>query len=148
MASDSLRQVGKYIKRTSQSADLALKRNFTKMPRKDRARDTVSNVAPFRMFIESDGRGATIDINFDKPPPADCASGCFATACQDFNLSPGGHSITVENPYEEGTMRVFAGENPLESVQWYEENPVGGQVYVQVPADVSLIALCYTYIIC
>lgn len=148
MASDSLREVGQYIKKTNKQANLSLKRNFSKLPVRDRARDVISDIAPFRMDIQTDESAVTIDINFDKPPPADCAAECYATACQSFNLTVGGHSITVGNPYEEGTMRVYIGDSPLENVQWYEENPGAGQVYVQVQNSSAIVVTCYTYIIC
>jgi len=149
MASDSLNQIGKYIRKTNKQASLALKRNFHKIPTKDRARDTVSSVYPFRMGIEQEGGNTVkIDINFDKPPPDDCAAECIATACEQFNLVNGGHSVTVENPYEAGTVRVYSNGEPLSNVQWYEENSSGGQVYVQVQQPEELIVICYTYIIC
>jgi hypothetical protein len=149
MASDSLNQVGKYIKRANSNASLALKRNFHKLPKKDRARDTVSNVAPFRMEIYQEGRRPiTININFNKPPPSDCAVDCIATTCEQFTLAYGGHSLTMINPYEAGTVRVYTDGEILPAAQWYEENPGAGQVYVQVPNSTALIAVCYTYIIC
>lgn len=148
MASDSLNQIGKYIRRGSTNASLALKRNFHKLPTKDRARDTVSSVYTFRMTVEQEGgRPVKINVNFNKPPPDDCAANCIATACQDFDLPVGGHSITVENPYEAGSVRVYLGESELDDAQWYEENPSGGQVYVQTTGQ-ALIVVCYTYIIC
>lgn len=147
MASDNLNQVGRYMRRANKHADLALKRNFSSLAKRDRARDTVSAVYRFRMTIQSEGTPVSIDINFNKPPPDDCAADCYATACQDFALSAGGHSITVENPYQDGTVRVFENGDPLEQVQWYEENSSGGQVYVQSSGS-SVVVVCYTYIIC
>lgn len=149
MASDSLREVGKFINQSRRNADLALKRYEKKLPKKDRARDTVSAVSPFNMYIENEGdQRVVIDINFRNPPPNDCEAECVATACEDFELLGGGHSITVTNPYEAGTVRVFSNGNPLEQIQWYEENPSGGQVYVQIQTTGEVIVVCYTYVTC
>lgn len=149
MASDSLNEIGRYIKQSRRNADLALKRYSKHMPKKDRVRDTISSVSPFSMYIENDGfERVIIDVNFRVPPPSDCSAECIATACEDFELLGGGHSITVTNPYEPGTIKVFSNGNPLEQIQWYEENPEAGQVYVQVQSTGEVIVVCYAYIIC
>ena len=150
MASDKLNQVGKYIRQANKNADLALKRYKKHLPVKDRVRDTVSVVSPFNMDIETDGnQSVIININFNKPPPSDCVSNCIATACEDFTLSYGGHSLNVTNPYEEGTVRVYRNGDVLEELtQWYEEDPTAGKVYVQVQGSTETIAICYSYVTC
>lgn len=149
MASDSLNQVGKYIRRANKNAGLALKRDFHKLPKKDRTRDTVSNVATFRMEIYQEGRRpVTMNIKFNKPPPDDCSADCIATTCEQYNLGYGGHSLTVTNPYEPGSVRVYLNGNVLPDAQWYEENPGAGQVYVQAPTPSASIGICYAYVIC
>lgn len=149
MASDNLNEVGKYIRHSGRSANLALKRYTKNMPKHDRARDTISSIHPFVMQIDSDGKSNfTLDINFNKPPPTDCEAECIATACEDFSLFAGGHSITVANPYEPGTIRVYTNGEDLETVQFNEENPSGGQVYVQVADSLETIVVCYSYVAC
>jgi hypothetical protein len=148
MASDSLTQVGKYIRNTNKRADQALKRVTNKIPKKERARDTVSSIYPMSFNVETRERGerVTLDINFNKPPPLDCAAGCIATTCEDYEMTAGGHSISVTNPYEPGSVKVFIS-GTLQPAQWSEENPEGGQVYVQVSGRV-MVVVCYSYIIC
>jgi len=150
MASDNLRQVGRYIQRTNRNANLALKRAKKKLAVKDRVRDTVSSVYPFTMQIniEEDTRTVLIDINFKKPPPADCVSECIGTACEDFDLFQGGHSLSMTNPYEAGTANVYVGGEPLDPVQWYEEEPSAGKVYVQVQDPSKVVVVCYIYVAC
>lgn len=149
MASDNLNQVGKYFKQTRRDSDFAIKRVSKKVPVRDRVRDTVSAVFPFKMTILTDNEESIIiDINFLNPPPSDCEAECIATTCEDFELLPGGHSITVTNPYIEGSVRAYSGGEPLDESQWYEENFSGGQVYVQVPPGSPLTVVCYAYIVC
>lgn len=150
MASDNLNQVGRYIKRTNRNANLALKRAKKKLAIKDRVRDTVSSIYPFTMNIEieDDVRTVLLDINFKEPPPEDCVSECIGTACEDFELFTGGHSINVTNPYEAGTVKVYQVGEPLDISQWYEEEPSAGKVYVQVQDSSQLIVVCYAYIAC
>jgi len=149
MASDNLRQVGRYLRQTNRTADLALKKARKKMPVKDRVRDNISNIYPFTMQIETEGpTRVVIDINFNKPPPSDCISECIGTVCEDFDLSNGGHSVNVVNPYEAGTVKVYAEGEPLDSSQWSEEEPSAGKVYVQVQDFSKVIAICYVYIAC
>jgi hypothetical protein len=149
MASDNLNEVGRYLRRAGKTADQALKRTRPRIPVKDRVRDSVSSAVPFSMSFESNGNNRVIvDINFNKPPPSDCGSGCFSTSCEKFNLNPGGHSLTVTNPYEPGSTIVYSNGTLLSNVQWFEENPLAGQVYVQVQAVLALIVICYSYVTC
>lgn len=149
MASDGLSQIGKYIRHSNRQADLSLKRNLRKIPKRDRARDTLSNIYPFRATIVSEGKeSTTIDILFNKPPPEDCAAECIATTCEQFELTYGGHSLTLSNPYEVDSARVFSNSDPLDTAQFYEEDPANGKIYVQVQSTSELMVVCYTYIIC
>lgn len=150
MASDNLRQVGRDIRLINRQADLALKRVTNRVPKRERARDTMSSLFPFNMKVDSEGKRDKflMEINFNKPPPDDCSAECIATACEDFRVINGGHSFSLSNPYEPGTVKVFSQGVPLDPAQWYEENPMGGQVYIQVQTEVELIVICYVYIIC
>lgn len=151
MASDNLRQVGRYMRHAGRQADLAMKRVTNKVPKRERARDTVSALFPFQFIVNSEGEGdkVSIDINFNKPPPDDCSAECIATACEDFQLSGiGGYSLTTTNPYEVGSIRIYSEGSTLPLAQFVEENPSGGQVYVQVQSDIETIVICYTYIVC
>lgn len=149
MASDNLNQVGRYIRDSGRNASLAMKRVTKKMPKHDRARDTISSIHPFFMQIHTDGKSSvTLNINFNKPPPTDCEAECIATACEDFALYAGGHSITVANPYEPNTVRAYANGEILQEINLNEENPSGGQVYVQVPGPITTIVVCYSYVAC
>lgn len=148
MASDNLREVGRFIRKSNRQADLAMKRITNKIPKRERARDVVSSLYSFRMHVTSPGKGdkVSIDINFNKPPPSDCISDCVATTCEDIELSRGAYSIPTENPYVPGTVKVFSQGIPLPEAQWYEEN--SGQVYVQVQNRLEMIIICYSYIVC
>lgn len=150
MASDNLRQVGRDIRLMNRQADLALKRVTNRIPKRERARDSVSSLFPFSMRVNSEGKRDKVlmEINFNKPPPDECSAECIATACQDILMTSGGHSISLTNPYEPGTLRVFSEGNPLDPSQWAEENPEAGQVYVQVQSDTEMIIICYSYIVC
>lgn len=150
MASDSLRQVGRGLKQTNRRADLALKRVTNDIPKKERTRDTMSSLFPFTMYVSSEGKGDkfTLNINFNKPPPSDCAAECIATACEDFELSQGSYLLQTTNPYEPGTVRVYSQGETIDPAQFTEENPAAGQVYVQVQPGVAMIVICYSYIIC
>lgn len=150
MASDKLRQVGRYMRLTERQADLALKRYTNKIPKKERARDTVSSVFPFRFDVQTDGRAnrITVNINFNKPPPDDCGVDCISTACIDFQMGLGAHSISLPNPYIPGTVRVYGQGDTIEVAQFIEENPSGGQVYVQVNIEVETVVICFSYITC
>lgn len=148
MASDNLNQVGKYIRRAGRVADQALKRTRPLIPDRDRVKDTLSSVYPFKMKVISEGNKRTlIEIKFDKPPPSDCGVGCYSTSCEKFSLFNGGHSIGLTNSYEVGSVTVYLNGDPLSPIQWFEENPGAGQVYVQVPG-IGLVVVCYTYITC
>lgn len=150
MASDSLNQIGRGIRQMNRRSDLAMKRVTNRIPKRERARDTVSSVFPFSMRVDSEGQGETflVSINFNKPPPVDCAAGCFATACVAQVMGPGGHLMSVTNPYEAGSVNVFSNGVSLDQSQWVEENPSAGQIYVQVQTGQEMIVICYTYIIC
>lgn len=148
MASDNLREIGRFIRYNNKQANLAIKRVTNKIPRRERARDTVSSLYSFTMNLHSEGKNdkVSIDVTFDKPPPSDCSAECVSTACEAHELFRGGYSIPTVNPYESGTVKVFSQGLILPPPQWYEEN--GGQVYVQVQSDIEMIIICYSYIIC
>lgn len=149
MASDNIRQVGRYIRDTNRNANYAIKRYTKKLPIRDRVRDSVSTISPFVTYVETDGsQSVTIDINFSEPPPSTCDSECIATTCEEFELSNGGHSILVVNPFEAGTVKIYSNGNVLDGAQWYESNPLTGEVYVQVQSGTEMIVICYAYIIC
>jgi hypothetical protein len=150
MASDNLNQVGKYIRGSNRKADHAIKRVQRKLPKRDRAKDTVSSVFPMTMNFASEGDSPVkLDINFNKPPPSECEASCLATTCESFERTSGGYSLLVtHNPYEAGTVRVFSEGQVLSPVQWYEEDPQNGLVYVQIQSDIELIVICYTYVTC
>lgn len=148
MAGDNLNQVGKYIKKTGQTSDAAIKRTRAILPKRDRVRDTVSSVFPFKMTYMSEGKSVLMDIDLNKPPPSTCTAGCLSAACEQFTLEEGGHSITLTNPYEIDTVTVWSQGDELEAAQWYEESPEAGQVYVQVQGAIAFIIVCYTYISC
>lgn len=148
MATDNLREVGRFIRKTNRQADLAMKRVANTIPKRERARDVVSSLYPFRMLVDSSGKGdkISLDINFNKPPPSDCIADCVATTCEATQLSSGGYSMSTENPYVAGTVKVFSQGVLLPLAQWYEEG--GGQVYVQVQSPLEMIIICYSYIVC
>lgn len=150
MASDSLKQVGKSIKRMGREADFAIKRYTNSIPKRERARDTMSSLFSFNMLIDSEGKGdkVSVSINFNKPPPDDCSAECIATACEDFELGQGSYLLTTTNPYEPGTVRVYSQGQTIDPAQFTEENPSAGQVYVQVQGGTEMIVICYSYIIC
>src|SRR5689334_8176402 len=132
MASDNLREVGRYMRRTSRQADLALKRYTNKIPKRERARDTVSSVFPMRFDVHSEGKvgdSFTIHISFNKPPPEDCSADCIGTACQDFTMTYS-QLITLTNPYIVGTVRVYSEGEPVDPSNWVEENPGAGEIYL------------------
>ena len=148
MAPDSLNQVGRYIRQSGRQADLAIKRVTNRIPKRERARDTVSSLYAFNMVVISEGKNGrvTMDINFNKPPPDDCSAECISTTCEAHELGGGAYSIPTENPYVAGTVKVFSQGLSLPQSQWYEENE--GQVYVQVQSSLEMIIICYSYIIC
>ncbi len=150
MASDSLNQIGRNIRQMNRRSELAIKRVTNNIPKRERTRDTVSSVFPFSMMVNSEGEGErfTVSINFNKPPPVDCAAECFATACEDFSLTQGSYLLQTTNPYEAETVKVFSQGAVLDPAQWTEENPAAGQVYVQVQGGTEIIVICYMYIIC
>lgn len=151
MASDNLRQIGRYMRQTNRQADLALKRYANKIPKRERARDTVSSVFPMQFIVHSEGKSGdtfTIDINFNKPPPEDCSADCIGTACEDFEMFTSAQLITLTNPYEPGTVRVYNRGEAVDASQWVEENPSGGEVYVQPVGDNEIMVICYSYITC
>ena len=150
MASDNLRQVGRSIRGMNRNANYAIKRVTNFIPKRERARDTVSSVFPFFMRVESEGNRekVTMKIDFNKPPPDDCGADCISTACIDFPMPQGGHYLALPNPYVPGTVRVYGQGSTVDVAQFVESNPSGGEVYVQVQIEVEMIVVCFSYISC
>lgn len=151
MASDSLRQVGRDLKKMNRRSEFAVKRVQNQIPKKERARDTMSSLFPFTMRLDSAGDRSTytMSINFNKPPPSECSAECIATACESFTVAAGTYTLGTTNPYEPETVRVYnGGGEPTPNPNFLEENPSAGQVRVVSPAETDLIIICYSYIIC
>lgn len=148
MASDNLREIGRFIRKTNRDAELAMKRVTNQIPKRERARDSVSALYPFTMTVTTEGKAGkvSIDINFNKPPPDDCSAECISTTCEAHELNRGAYSLNTVNPYVPGTVKVFSQGLSLPQAQWFEENE--GQVYVQVQSATEMIIICYSYIIC
>lgn len=130
MASDSLRQVGKYIGKTGRTADQALKRAYPIQPRLERIRDVFDPINSFEMSFETtehDER-VSLDLFFRFPPPSrGCTIGCIHTLCEGFAATAGDNAVTVSFPYLAGSVRVFA-PTQLDASAVDEINPATGEV--------------------
>ena len=80
---DKLNQIGKYIGKTQNNADDALKRYSANIPKVERVRDVFDRVIPFTMtFMTEDyHHGVSLDLFFRPPPPSACCEDCFCVVC-------------------------------------------------------------------
>lgn len=149
MASDNLKQIGKFIGKTGRDADRALKRTVPIRPRLERIRDVFDSTTEFEMSFEKtpDDTRVLLDLFFNLPPPIrGCKVGCIITKCEDFDFTSGSHSVTVANPYLAGTVSVYIDGEKLDNSQVFEANPSGGEVYFQGPASYEAVSICYIYL--
>src|SRR5262245_50598666 len=107
MASDNLNQVGKYIGKTQKETDFGLKRYHANIPQVERARDVFDSEVPFQMTFETHTgqERVTLNLIFNLPPPlGECNSGCVQAICQTFDVTPGDHLLTLDSPYNAGSV--------------------------------------------
>lgn len=149
MASDNLRQIGKYVRETREAANHALNRYSKNLPVVERARDIFDVDIPFEMFFSTkeNEKIVLLDLDFNKPPPLrGCKQGCTTSACESFTRSSGNHSLTVEYPYISGSVNVFINGVVLDNSQYWEESPEAGAVFVQgASRDTNTITICYIW---
>ena len=148
MASDSLKQIGNYIKDTKKDTDFGLKRYHANIPRVERTRDVFDSDVPFQFTFKTEHPKDRITLNliFNKPPPlSQCNNGCVTAQCQTFNVTPGDHLLTVDNPYNAGSVTVFVDYVQALASGFEETNPEAGTVFVQGSETTSTITICYTF---
>jgi hypothetical protein len=149
MASDNIREVGKFVKQTRRDTDYALKRYHSKIPLVERTRDIFDSEIPFKMNFETKRKGnkVLLDLNFNKPPPLNrCKSDCLAATCESFVVEPGiDHLLTLQQPYIAGTTTVFINYSQVLPSTFDEVSPESGQIFVQGTTTSTLITVCYSY---
>jgi len=148
MASDNLNEIGKYIQKTRKDTDYALTRYHATIPKVERTRDVFDSEIPFEMGFETEGKEQTVTMNliFNLPPPlGDCNTDCLQATCQTFDVTPGDHLVTVDNPYNAGSVTVFVDYVQSLPSGFEEVSPGAGTVFVQGSETTSKITVCYTY---
>lgn len=152
MASDSLREVGKYIKKTREDVDHALDRYLQHRAKVERTRDTFSDVIPFVFYFKTEEDDVvTLELNFLLPPPTGNGLGGgdtgYNTVCESFTKAIGTHIISVEKPYLPTTVSVYVNGEEWDPNKWSEYDPSAGQVEVIVDATFTSnqVVICYLY---
>lgn len=151
---DKIREVGKSLRKTRENSEAALRRYNVKHPRIERARDIFDDVIPFEMEFKTESQDSlfSMDVFFNKPPPLrNCKFGRFVTACTEFTVPAGDHLLNLGESYVPGSVTVFSNGTELSSANYYEYSPSEGLVFVQAPAGVQIISICFnkdTWITC
>lgn len=152
MASDSLNQIGKYIRKTGKDADRAVKRAYPIQPRLERVRDVFDSTTGFDMQFEIDNKDTKVllDLNFTLPPPTrGCKAGCIISQCEEFDFESGGnHSVTLDHSYLAKSISVFVNGERLPDYQVNELSPGAGEVFYQGTSGPDKVAICYVYSNC
>lgn len=147
MASDSLNEVGRYIKKTRDNADYALKRGKKRHNKVERTRDVFTDSASFIMFFrtEEDER-VWMDLNFSEPPPGKGLGGGigFLANCVSITTDNTDHIVYVGSAYDAGTVTVYMNGAEYDTSKWDEYNPDAGEVFVKGgPRSTNTITICY-----
>lgn len=149
VASDSLNQVGKYIQQTGKNSEFALRRDYKQLKKIERSRDIFDPAIPFEMDFKTELSDTRIglDLFFNQPPPMKgCRAGCHTAKCETFSEGAGNFLLTLSYPYIFGTVNVYLNGDILDSSQWVQANPSGGQVFVQAGSKSSnYISICYVF---
>lgn len=148
MASDSLNQIGRFVKKTRQNSDYALKRYHANLPTVENVRDVFDPDIPFEMAFKTRRKEDKVSLNltFREPPPLrGCKSECISNACESFTLTGTSHYITVAQPYVATTVSIFVDGDILPASQFNEDNPEGGGIYIQTPSGEHVVVVCYIY---
>jgi len=153
MASDSLRQVGQSLGKTGRDADRALKKVFPIKPRLERVRDVFDSTVQFEMeFVKEDNdKRVLLDLFFNLPPPLrGCKIGCIYTRCEEFDFEAGGnHYVTLEHPYNAGSVSVYLNGDKLPDTDVVESSPESGEVFYQTSSSgPDIVVFCYIYDTC
>lgn len=145
--SDSLRQIGKYVKKSNKEGNHSLKRPLPTDPTIERARDIFDPEAEFRMdfYIKPYNTRTVLTVQFKPPPPTSCCGGCQCQVCEVF--LDGNEELIVSYPYLAGTVRIYY--NNINFTTFSETNPNTGAVTLtsEVVAGQE-IKVCYVHSIC
>jgi len=148
MASDNLNEVGKYISKSRDHADRALKRSRPNRPGVERTRDIFDPVVPFSMNfnVAKTQKRVSLDLEFNKPPPgSNCMTGSdIRMSCESFTVESGDHELRVSQPYFPGTLAVYVNGTTWALSKWAEIDSGDGIVLVtQLPLALNSVTICY-----
>lgn len=150
MASDSLKQVGNFIKDTNKKANQGLKRYSKNLPVVENTRDIFDPTISFEMFFrtEENQKEVILDMKLSKPPPMKgCRSACHMAACEQFNLPAGEQVVTLQEPPIAGTVDVFVNGEILSNLQSYIIP--SNQVFLQSGSNpTNIVVVCYIWSSC
>lgn len=145
---DSLNQVGKYLKETSRKSDFAIKRTFREAPSTERIRDIFDPDYPLeaKFDIGKNITSTTIDIYFGRRlPNIGCCADCYCGATEAYtsdSLVSG--SIYLSQPYVQNTTVVYLnGSRATRNTDYVESSPSSGQL--SILSDFSTIVISYVY---
>jgi hypothetical protein len=147
MASDDLRRIGRYIKKTRRDINTALERYHPDYPKVERSRDVVDRNNSFITTFKTKGKQSTeLSLYFDTAPIlSQCQQGCLHGGCKSIAVdSAGSHTINVGESYRTGTIHAFLGETQLSSFVIDETNPSAGEMEVNTPSGGQL-TVCYLH---
>lgn len=119
MATDNLKEVGKALKKTSDNASRAVKKQNPIRPSVERTRDIFDPAIPFTMEfqVSPNQKSISLDLEFNKPPPlSNCLTGTEVDFyCEEFtmDMGPGDHEITLNHRVYPDTVFVF-----INTQQW------------------------------
>ena|ERR1041385_6362697 len=144
---DPINEIGKYIRKTREDSDAALRRYHPIHRNVERVRDIFDDIQPFEMLFTTHNRDTEmlIDLYFNKPPPT-CSIGDVKMCCNDFTEGPGGHLIQLDWPYIPGETHVWINGIPqVLGLNYTEYDPTNGWIYINGLAgvDTQIIEVCY-----
>jgi hypothetical protein len=148
MASDSLNEIGRYIKDTNNRATDALNRVRPNRPAVERTRDIFDPAIPFSMEFNksSKQRSVTLDLTFNKPPPMqNCMTGGnIRMSCEEFTVTSGDHELKLTNAYMPGTTSVYVNGSAWPTFKYAEEDWESGEVLItDLTNEVNTVTICY-----
>lgn len=148
MASDSLNEVGKDLRRTKDEANYASKKVRPNRPSVERTRDIFDSTVDFEMKFDVSPKQKRVglDLEFNKPPPlAGCRGVPCHMKCETFDgLAAGSHELGLSYDFLTGSLAVYVNGTTWSSTKWAEVSPTNGTVYVSGLTQTSnTVTICY-----
>lgn len=150
---DTVNEVGKYLAKSREKADTALKKQSPEYGMADIARDVFDFQVPFQMHFRTPRKGMSVaaDIQFEYPPPdagtGNCCGDCYCAVCEQFVYGDVEDQILLlSRPYVPGSVRVYDPEG--NSSNMVETDPEAGIIDLNYnpSTDASnYITVCYVH---